>query len=350
MQRPHVEPLESRQLFAATPVMLPESGLTPALIKEAYGFSSAFFTNTRGRVVAANGAGQTIAIVNPYHAPTIGADFRKFNKAFGLPNNAARGGFALSVAKPQGQPRVDASWAQEAALDVQWAHAIAPGARILLVEAKTSSPDDLAKAVNYARNRRGVTVVSMSFGYDAPPPNAALFNAVFTTPPRHVGGLSRGDGVSFVMAAGDNGVLAAWPDAGVPVVSVGGTLLTLDAGGNYVSESVLPGASQSALVGYAAAGNRGFDIYDSLTFEGKKGWQTVQGTSVSAPQWAGLLAIANQGRALAGKHSLDQQTQTLPALTSLLPDSDFHFVINGGASTGRGSPKANLVIADLVLM
>jgi len=342
------EPLESRCLFAAAPIMLPEAGLTPSIIRNVYGFPNVIFTNKKGHPIAANGAGQTIAIVNPYNAPTIANDLRKFDKAFGFPNTVAGGAFCLTIARPQGSPVTDASFAQEAAVDVEWAHAIAPGARIVLVEARSNSPQDLVKAIDSARRRRGVTVVSMSFGYDAPPPNAADFDAVFSTPPRHIGGLSRGDGVSFVMAGGDDGVLTAWPDITVPVVSVGGTLLSLDASGNYLGESIQTGDSQSALVGYASAGNAGFDIYDSLAFQGNQGWQTVQGTSVSCPQWAALIAIADQGRALLGKHSLDQVTQTLPALSTLLPDSDFHVITNGGTATGRGSPFADRVIPDLV--
>jgi subtilase family serine protease len=345
-----VEPLESRCLFAAAPIVLPDSGLTPAILQNVYGFNDVSFTNKLGKPVATNGAGQTIAIVIPYSIPTIVHDLILFDRAFGLPNAAAKGGFALSVVRPQGPtPRVP-SWAQEGTLDVEWAHAIAPKARIVLVEARSSSPQDLVKAVDYARKRRGVTVVSMSFGYDTAPPNAADFVADFATPPNHIGGLSKGDGVSFVMAGGDDGALSAFPDASVPVVSVGGTLLQLDAFGNYVGESVQQGDSQSSLVGYAAAGNTGFDIYFSQSFNGKKGWQTVQGTSVGTPQWAGLLAIADQGRALLGKHSLDEITQTIPALSTLLPDSDFHVVTNGGASTGRGSPFADKVIPGLVAL
>lgn len=343
-----LESLERRCLFSGAVAALPNAGLTPSIITNAYGFTDVAFTNKKGKAVAANGSGQTIAIVVPYAIPTIVHDLTAFDKAFDLPNAAGTGGFAVTVLKPQGQPQVVASWAQEGTLDVEWAHAIAPRAHILLVEAKTSSPQDLAAAVNFARERRGVTVVSMSFGYDSPPANAADFATDFTTPPNHVGGLSKGDGVSFVMAGGDDGALDAWPSTSVPVVSVGGTLLQLDAFGDYVGESVQQGDSQSSLVAYAAAGNTGFDIYFSMSFNGQKGWQTVQGTSVGAPQWAGLIAIADQGRALLGKHSLDQTTQTLPALSALLPDSDFHVVTGGGTSTGRGSPFANLVIPALV--
>jgi hypothetical protein len=83
----------------------------------------------------------------------------------------------------------------------------------------------------------------------------------------------------------------------------------------------------------------------------------VGGTSAGAPQWAGLIAIADQGRALKGKGSLYSAVQTLPDLYSLSPN-DFHDIITGSdgspattgydLATGRGSPKANMIALDLV--
>ena len=79
---------------------------------------------------------------------------------------------------------------------------------------------------------------------------------------------------------------------------------------------------------------------------------------MAAPSWAGLIAIVNQGRVLAGGTTLDGPSQTLPALYSL-PDSDFHDILygsNGGFNagpgydevTGLGSPNGSLLIPDLV--
>jgi len=108
-------------------------------------------------------------------------------------------------------------------------------------------------------------------------------------------------------------------------------------------------------VSLVADPNTGVAIYDSY---GSGGWVQIGGTSASSPMWAGLVAIADQGRVAAGKASLDGYTQTLPMLYQL-SSSDFHDVTtgnNGGFSagagfdlvTGRGSPVANLVAADLV--
>jgi len=108
-------------------------------------------------------------------------------------------------------------------------------------------------------------------------------------------------------------------------------------------------------VAYDASSASAFAIYDT---DGYNGWLQAYGTSAGAPQWAALVAIADQGRALAGKGSLDGGSQTLPTIYHL-PQSDFHDVTSGSNGTysagpgydlvtGRGSPIANLIVAGLV--
>ena len=107
-------------------------GLTPAQVKAAYGFSSVNF----GSVVG-NGAGQTIAIVDAYNDPNITSDLAKFDQTFGLAAPAS-----LKIVNQSGGtslPQSDQGWAGEIALDVEWAHAIAPAANILLVEASSAT-------------------------------------------------------------------------------------------------------------------------------------------------------------------------------------------------------------------
>jgi hypothetical protein len=116
-------------------------------------------------------------------------------------------------------------------------------------------------------------------------------------------------------------------------------------------------------VSYDADPNTGFAVYDSLPFGGSSGWQEVGGTSAGSPQWAALVAIANQGRELAGVPTLFGASQTLPALYGLYTnanyDHSFYDVTSGGRGnysamagydlmTGLGSPKAASVIAALV--
>src|SRR5439155_2835558 len=106
-----------------------------------------------------HGSGQTIAIVNAYDNPYVVDDLTTFDGAFGLPDPPS-----FTVAQPQGVPAADTGWGLETDLDVQWAHAIAPGANILLVEARDNSLSSLLAAVNYARQQPGVVTVSMSWG------------------------------------------------------------------------------------------------------------------------------------------------------------------------------------------
>ncbi|HZK80957.1 MAG TPA: hypothetical protein VFC46_07815 [Humisphaera sp.] len=343
---PTIESLESRRLLSAVAsAAINPAGLTPQQVRSAYGFSQIEFTNAKGKQVLGNGAGQTIAVVVAYRDPGIAKDLKFFDAQYGLPNQAAKGGFALTIVSPNGRPAVNADWAQETALDVEWAHAIAPAARIVLVEVKSDSPQDLFAGVDYARHRRGVTVVSMSWGWDGTPVGVDYPNYL-STPVNHVGAVGKGDGVTFVEAGSDDGAPNAFPDASVNVVSVGGTTLTLN-GATYVSETALAASASSDTVAYDADPNTGFAVYDSMPDNGVQGWQIAGGTSAGAPQWAALFAIADQGRALAGKHSLDGASQSLPILNSL-PAEDFHVIIGADAGAGRGSPFADQVIAGLV--
>src|SRR5262249_29610567 len=117
-------------------------------------------------------------------------------------------------------------WELEEALDVEWAHAIAPQANIVLVEAKSAS--DLYAGVDYARGRLGVSVVSMSFGESEWSGDSSL-NSHFLTPSGH-------SGVTFVASSGDDGVVE-YPATSPNVVAVGGTNLSLDSANNYSSET-----------------------------------------------------------------------------------------------------------------
>ena len=160
--KPHIgsfEQLESRALLAASSLatlvaepliaVSPEVtntvpyGYTPAQIRHAYGFDQVKFGSVLG-----TGAGQTIAIVDAYSEPNIVGDLAAFDREFGL---AAPPSFKV-VNENGGStlPATDSGWSLEIALDVEWAHAVAPGANILLVEASSSSLTDLLAAVNYA--------------------------------------------------------------------------------------------------------------------------------------------------------------------------------------------------------
>jgi subtilase family serine protease len=127
-------------------------GFSPQQISQAYNFNQITFN---GGAIKGDGSGQTIAIVDPYSQPDIVNDLQTFDATYGLSAPAhftvvnQYGGNALPVA--------DAAWGLEESLDVEWAHALAPGAKILLVEANSTNWPDLLAAVNYARNQPGVS-------------------------------------------------------------------------------------------------------------------------------------------------------------------------------------------------
>lgn len=194
----------------------------------------------------------------------------------------------------------------------------------------------------------------------------------------------------FVAASGDSG---AWygpmyPSVSPNVLAVGGTSLTPTASGAYGSEtgwsdstggfsgfdskfwtsepepSYQTATLQAAGLNYdvrttpdvAFNAGTGVPVYDSISYDGQSGWFQVGGTSAAAPAWAGLIADADEGLALAGKGTLTN-TQALTDLYSL-PSSDFNTITAGyngyyatsgyNLVTGRGSPRANLVIAGIL--
>src|SRR6266702_4428888 len=277
-------------------------GLTPSQIRHAYGFDllSCASSNTCG-------SGQTIAIVDAFNDPNIQSDLNTFDSQFGLPACTTSNG-CFTIATPQGPPRTNRGWALEISLDVEWAHAIAPGAKILLVEAATNSFANLYGAVDYASAR--ANQVSMSWGGTDASSDSSNDSHFAVS------------GVTFFASSGDNGHGLIYPSTSPLVVSVGGTTLTLGSGGNVVSETAWSGSGGgiSAFenepsyqtnypipntgglrgnpdVSYDADPASGVAVFDSLGDQGFKNWIQVGGTSAGSPQWAALNAIANVGRA-----------------------------------------------------
>ncbi len=351
-------------LSSATPV-----GLTPDQIRHAYGIDHITFGN--GSIVG-NGAGQIIAIVSAYDNPRLvnstsanfgSSDLAMFDQQFGIVDPPSfekltdYGGIPNWPSNP--------AWANESALDVEWVHALAPKAKILLIE--TERPEFLAHAAAFARSWTGVSVVSMSFGSQLLLDNART-DTIFTTPTGH-------NGVTFVASKGDLTFGGNYPASSPNVVSVGGTALTL-ANGEYAGETgwgttdgsistfVSKPAYQALLtqsatqrtvpdVSFVADPNTGPAVYDSFNNGSDTPWTVSAGTSFAAPAWAALIAVANQGRVAAGLETLDGVSQTLPYLYQL-PSTDFHDITTGDGAApgydlvaGLGSPVANLLVGDL---
>jgi hypothetical protein len=400
---PSLERLEARELLStATPLYVIEStqqeaaalasknhpasppasappGYSPSQISQAYGFNQISFPTANG-TVQGNGSGQTIAIVDAYNDPNIYSNLKTFDSQFGLANpnftvlnqsgqTISSNGVSNSKVTP---PANNSSWAVEEALDVEWAHAMAPAANIVLIEANSASMSDLLTAVQTAGAHSGVSVVSMSWG-GSEASNEAGYDGAFTAP-----------GVTYVASSGDNGAPPSYPAVSPNVLAVGGTSLTLNSSGGIASETAWSGSGggissyeplpsyqpgtysngsatgtssmrMSPDVSYDADPNTGVAVYDTY---GYSGWLEVGGTSAGAPQWSALIAIANQGRALAGEGTLTGATQTLPMIYQM-PSSNFHDITSGSNGTysagsgydlvtGRGTPIANDVVAYLV--
>lgn len=262
------------------------TGLSPTQIRKAYNLPS-------------TGGSGTIAIIDAYDSTTVQNDLVTFSNQFGLPTpNFEKHKMATTIP-------VDAGWALEIALDVQWAHAIAPNAKILLVEARSASLADLLAAVNYATNRADVVVVSMSWGGSEFSGQSA-YNSYFTS----------NHGVVFFSSTGDSGAGVIWPSTSQNVVAVGGTTLALNPDGTLISETGwvgsggglsayatepqyqitynVPGANGKRAVpdvSYDANPATGFPVYDTTAYGGQTGWFQVGGTSAGSPQWAAIQSL-----------------------------------------------------------
>ena len=217
------------------------SGFTPSQIRTAYGISSTVFGSIQG-----TGAGQTIAIVDAYDDPALvdstsvgftTSDLAKFDKQFGLPDppsflklNESGSSTSLPGPDPAGAGNPDGNWEVEEALDVEWAHAIAPAASIVLVECNSNSSNDLYGGVVTAATHSGVSVVSLSWGCSEFSGEQA-FDSDFAHP-----------GVTVVASTGDGGSPGEFPAYSPNVLAVGGTSLQLNANSTYLSETAWSGS------------------------------------------------------------------------------------------------------------
>jgi subtilase family serine protease len=273
------------------------SGLHPASIQSVYGFPTGL----------AAGAGQTIAIVDAYDDPTAENDLNVFSSQFGLPACTTANGCFAKVNQTGGStyPNSNSGWALEISLDIEWAHAIAPGAKVMLVEASSNSFSNLMAAEDYAKAH--AQYVSNSWG-GSESSGESSYDSYFSQ-----------SGVSFFASAGDSGLPAEYPSASPNVISVGGTTLHFSgstftgetgwsSGGGGCSAYETASSVQSSFSGYGqvncagkratpdvsldADPNSGVSVYDSTPYYGQTGWFTVGGTSASSPMWAGASADA----------------------------------------------------------
>lgn len=269
-----------------------KGGMSPAQLRQIYGMP------------ASGGGYGTIALIGAYHYPTALNDFNVFSTQYGLKTEpstnalaSSNGVFQVVYAKGT-QPKTNAGWAQEAALDIEWAHAMAPDAKIVLVEAASNSYADLFKAVDVAKAIPGVRQVSMSWGSGEFSGETA-YDSRFS-----------GTNIVYFASSGDNGGIVSYPAASPNVVAVGGTRVATDASGALTSETGWSGSGggtsayevkpgfQNALtaprravpdVSADADPNTGVSVYDSTPYRGWSGWMVFGGTSASSPAMAGMV-------------------------------------------------------------
>jgi hypothetical protein len=328
---------------------------SPAQIRAAYGLPAlpAPGSALSAAQAAQLGAGQTLYIVDAQHDPNAAAELATFSQKFGLPActnkaiattatlplpAASLAGCEFSVVfntaagtlSPTA-PAYNAGWATEITLDIQWAHATAPLARIILIEAADATLNSLLGAVKLA-NSMGPGIVSMSFG--AAEGNwTASVDAAFTAP-----------GMTYLAATGDSGAAVSWPSVSPNVLAVGGTTLRYTGtgtrsetgwsgtGGGISAYTATPTYQTSAVPGMGTPVRRAVaDVafnadpasgqYVAVQTPGATtvSWLSVGGTSLSTPQWAGLIAVANASRALTGKAALGAPHAVLYGQISTVP-------------------------------
>ena len=320
---------------------------SPQDIRTAYGLNGLIDAGIDGR-------GQTIVIIDSYGSPTIASDLHAFDVGYGLPDPPS-----LTVLAPLGTLPWDPTtypdqpgWAGEVTLDVEWAHAMAPGAAIVLL----TSPVDETEGVQgmpqflaleqYALDHHLGKIISQSWGATE---NTFFPEAAGPQGPRVIADYeafyarAAQENVTLLAGAGDTGssnnetngvTFYSFPTVGFPasspfVTAVGGTDLHADSSGHYISETVwndagccaggggisqifqepeyqqssLPWKVQAQLRGMrglpdvsynAAVVDEFIFIYASFPGSGGAGWYGLGGTSEGSPQWAGIVADLNQ--------------------------------------------------------
>lgn len=331
------------------------------------------------------GTGETIVIVDSYGSPTAQADLDRFSDTFGLPRTT------IQFIYPDGKPPLNNSvngaavgWGEETSLDLQWAHAIAPGAHLVLVAANPAETEgvqgfpSIFKGEQMAINQFPGAVISQSFAvteqsfHSAADVQVAKFDKIYQQ--------AKTKHITVIGSSGDSGTANVdkqgrvypfptvnWPSSDPLVTSAGGTWLqygwtwnpssptdtnflttpgtrteavwnepfieAATGGGRSVlfptptfqsgiSSSVLQGARGLPDLSWNAAVDGGVLVYTS--FPGVRvGWHIIGGTSAAAPQLAGLVALTNQLADAASKSHVGY----LNSLLYTLPATDFTDIV-----------------------
>jgi subtilase family serine protease len=320
----------------------------PAQIRRAYDLPALYAAGVTGR-------GTTIVIVDSYGSPTIRNDLAVFDRTYQIPAPPR-----FQIIRPEGRmPAYDPAssdmvgWASETTLDVEWAHAVAPEANILLVETPVSETEgvhgfpQIIAAEKYVLSHYHVDVISQSFSateetFPSPASVQALRGAYQAAEKDHV---------TVLAASGDSGAadlgpdeatyypyrVTSWPDSDPLVTGVGGTQLHFTArgapavptvwndtynpkaneftdgdpgpnplasgGGTSIFftrpsyqggvQDVVHGSRGVPDISMSAACNGSVNTYDSFA-GAPAGWSPTCGTSEATPLFAGVVALADQ--------------------------------------------------------
>jgi subtilase family serine protease len=424
---------------------------TPQAIRTSYNFGPLY-------AAGKDGSGMTIAIVDRYGSHTMAHDLHVFDTAFDIAPMCGEESVTCTAGMPtfktlsiQGSPATKSqpgkgthqedksAWAIEVALDVETAHAMAPGANILLVTTPTAETlgvqgfPNMMDAEQYVVDHHLAQVITQSFGSA----EGAFGSAQSLLKLRHAFVSAAANGVTVLASSGDNGTAeirktpvakfgsslptpeVGWPASDPLVTGVGGTYLCTNSVTGTGIDNVNPGGKCTTITGlrevawtfsgggfshvfsrpsYQAtlpagstpipAGTRGVPdvalqasagtgalIYLSLPPDGlsglacgsspcSTGWYDIGGTSLSSPQWAGLVAIADQinggGLGLinpalykiganSARYAADfydvhsgNTNQTDPSIIGYAAGTGWHPV------TGLGTPNAAIFVPDLV--
>lgn len=295
------------------------------------------------------GRGRTIVIVDAFGSPTIRSDLTTFDQAYGLPDPPS-----LNIIAPEGPippfdptaGSVQSNWGVETSLDVEYAHAMAPGANLLLVETPVAETEgtvglpQMMDAEKYVIDHHMGDVITQSFGateetFPSPRSIYRLRYAFRDALAHHVTvlGASGDAGPTDYTDAPDESDfypfrVNSWPSADPLVSSVGGTQLHLDAAGNRTApdnawndqalfgspaagggglsavfsrpfyqdreRGIVGGRRGTPDVSLSAAVDGGAAVYWSFEGQGTPGWHIVGGTSEASPLFSGVVAVADQ--------------------------------------------------------
>jgi subtilase family serine protease len=251
---------------------------------------------------AGGGSGATVAVVDAYDDPNAETDLATYRANYGLPECSTANGCFQKVGQSGSAaslPTPDRGWAEEISLDLDMVSAICPQCHILLVEASSSSLDDLGTSVNTAVSL-GAKYVSNSYGGGESSADTTYDSVYFDHP-----------GVAITASAGDAGYGIEYPAASQYVTAIGGTALTKDSSARGWGETAWSGSgsgctsfdpkpawqrdtgcAQRTIADVSAVADPATGVAVQDTYGGDPGWEVFGGTSVASPIIASVYALA----------------------------------------------------------